>query len=223
MARDQHLTVEGDLVSRSEFFDEADLDAALARFDELSRPTPKLENAASQVRTNAPDASSRRATGTRWRRCWPTTSSVDDRRHVVTPASPRSRSRDRGRASNRRPRGHDNDSDRHCDPRRAPRPHACSRFRAATDLSRFNVEILNVVEIDADERIAAVVVFDPDDSTPPSRSSTPATSPAKPPPTRTHGRSSRGPTPRLNRREIPANDAGLGEHRPPARSSVRAR
>ena len=32
------LTVEGDLISRSEMFDEADLDAALARFDELSRP-----------------------------------------------------------------------------------------------------------------------------------------------------------------------------------------
>ena len=30
-------------------FDEADLDAALARFDELSRPPPRLENAASRV------------------------------------------------------------------------------------------------------------------------------------------------------------------------------
>ena len=32
------LTIEGDLVSRGELFDEADLDAALARFDELDRP-----------------------------------------------------------------------------------------------------------------------------------------------------------------------------------------
>ena len=30
------LTVEGDLINRCEIFDEADLDAALARFDELS-------------------------------------------------------------------------------------------------------------------------------------------------------------------------------------------
>ena len=30
-------------------FDEADLDIAITRFDELSRPTPRLENAASQV------------------------------------------------------------------------------------------------------------------------------------------------------------------------------
>ncbi len=43
------LTVEGDLISRCEIFDEAEIDAALARFDELSRPAPRLENAASQV------------------------------------------------------------------------------------------------------------------------------------------------------------------------------
>ena len=43
------LTVEGDLIGRCEIFDEADIDAALARFDELSRPAQRLENAASQV------------------------------------------------------------------------------------------------------------------------------------------------------------------------------
>ncbi len=32
------LTVQGDLISRGEIFDEADLVAALARFDELGRP-----------------------------------------------------------------------------------------------------------------------------------------------------------------------------------------
>ena len=36
MAADRALTVEGDRISRCEKFDEADLDAALARFDELS-------------------------------------------------------------------------------------------------------------------------------------------------------------------------------------------
>ena len=43
------LTVGGDLISRGEIFDEADLDAALARFEQLSRPPPQLENTASQV------------------------------------------------------------------------------------------------------------------------------------------------------------------------------
>ena len=42
-------TVDGNLINRIELFEEADLDAALARFDELSRPAPRLENAASQV------------------------------------------------------------------------------------------------------------------------------------------------------------------------------
>ena len=42
-------TIDGDLINRSELFDEDDLDAALARFDELSRPAPRLENAASRV------------------------------------------------------------------------------------------------------------------------------------------------------------------------------
>jgi hypothetical protein len=43
------LTVEGDLLTRVEVFDEADLEAALARFDELQPQAPRLENAASQV------------------------------------------------------------------------------------------------------------------------------------------------------------------------------
>ncbi len=43
------MAVEGDMVNRCEIFDEADLDAALARFDQLSRPAPRLENAASQA------------------------------------------------------------------------------------------------------------------------------------------------------------------------------
>ena len=43
------ITLDRDLIDRLEVFDEGDLDAALARFDQLSRPAPRLENAASQV------------------------------------------------------------------------------------------------------------------------------------------------------------------------------
>ena len=43
------MTVEGDLVSRAELFDEADLDAAIAKFEQLSCPAPRLENTASQI------------------------------------------------------------------------------------------------------------------------------------------------------------------------------
>nr|WP_197515068.1 AAA family ATPase [Mycobacterium sp. 1245805.9] len=43
------MTVDGEMVSRMEVFDETDLDSALARFDQLGRPAPQLENAASQA------------------------------------------------------------------------------------------------------------------------------------------------------------------------------
>ncbi len=43
------LTVEGDMVSRSEVFDETDIDTAIARFEQLSRPVPRLENAATRT------------------------------------------------------------------------------------------------------------------------------------------------------------------------------
>ncbi|MGV0850343.1 BTAD domain-containing putative transcriptional regulator [Mycolicibacterium phlei] len=43
------IAVEGHLVSRCEIFDEADLDAALAQFDELEVPPPRVENTASRA------------------------------------------------------------------------------------------------------------------------------------------------------------------------------
>ncbi len=43
------VTVDGEMVNRSEIFDEADLDAAIARFEQLSRPAPRLENTASRA------------------------------------------------------------------------------------------------------------------------------------------------------------------------------
>src|SRR5262249_46060384 len=38
-----------EMVNRSELFDETHLDAAIARFDQLSRPAPRLENAVSRL------------------------------------------------------------------------------------------------------------------------------------------------------------------------------
>ena len=66
------LTVEGDLVNRCEIFDEADIDAALARFDELTSRSRdwKTRQAKSQ---NAFTRTSRPATGSAWRKHWPTT------------------------------------------------------------------------------------------------------------------------------------------------------
>ena len=42
-------TVAGDLINRIEIFDETDLDDALAKFEELSRPPRRLENSATRV------------------------------------------------------------------------------------------------------------------------------------------------------------------------------
>src|SRR6185312_4644803 len=43
------FTFEGDRISRLEIFDDSDLDAALARFDELQPQAPRVENAATQM------------------------------------------------------------------------------------------------------------------------------------------------------------------------------
>src|SRR6185312_6172705 len=43
------FTFEGDRISRLEIFDDSDLDAALARFDELQPQAPRAENAATQL------------------------------------------------------------------------------------------------------------------------------------------------------------------------------
>ena len=76
------VTFEGDLLSRAELFDEADVDRAIAKFDQLSQPAPRLENTASRV-------------GARYLahfapRDWDTMAEMladdfwaDDRRHVV--------------------------------------------------------------------------------------------------------------------------------------------
>ena len=56
-------TVEGDSISRCEMFDETELDAALARFDELDRP-PLLENSATQIWAHLVAAFNRRDVAT---------------------------------------------------------------------------------------------------------------------------------------------------------------
>src|SRR5277367_5601759 len=157
------FTVEGDLISRCEIFNEADLDAALARFEELQPQAPRLENAASQVyeRFQAHFAA----------RDWDAIADMltadlysDDRRPVVgggirpgrdaliedlravadveiTNATSDAIATRGGRlalARARYSRGHGE-----------PRP--------------FHVDFLQLVEIDAEDRITALIAFDPDD------------------------------------------------------------
>ena len=66
------LTLEGDRIGRCEIFDEADLDAALARFEELQPQARRLENAASRLGHSFFALLARTKSGTRWPRSWRT-------------------------------------------------------------------------------------------------------------------------------------------------------
>ena len=91
----------------------------------------------------------------------------------------------------------------HRDPRRAPRPHSCPILGGDRDRRRSSPRSLSVVEIDPTSRSRRSSCSTSTTSTPPSPSSTRGTSPAKRPPTRTRGRSSRQAYAALNRRELP--------------------
>ncbi|CRZ16617.1 BTAD domain-containing putative transcriptional regulator [Mycolicibacterium neworleansense] len=161
--RDLHvLMVAGDTVCRSELFNESDLEAALIRFDELSRPGHRLENAASR----ATDRFLERFAARDWDAMAKSVTediSFDDRRRVINADL------------------------------QIGRESFIENFRIAADLGatqsptaiatrgeriilararfslgggapeEFGLELLHVIEIDSDNRIAATVTFDPDD------------------------------------------------------------
>ena len=152
-------TADGDLISRFELFDDADLDAALAKFEELSRPAPQLENAASRV----------------YGRLWTYFTAHDWVAVAETLADDMSND-DRRRAANAGIR-HGPDA-LIADMRMsvdlgltnatfsviATRGHRLILTRAHyTSRNAFQLDGLDLIEIDADDRVAAVVSFDPDD------------------------------------------------------------
>ena len=112
------------------------------------------------------------------------------------------------------------DVDRHGDPRGAPCP-LRGRFSGRDQgPEAFVTEVLGIVEINADERIVAVVMFDPDDIDAAFAELDARYLAGEAARTRTRGRSSR----RLRRAQparAPAINTGLGEHRPPVTGNVR--
>ena len=142
-------------INHSELFDEADLDAALARFDELSRPAPRLENAASRV--------AERFWAHFAARDWDAMAemladdiSSDDRRRVVNAGIRHGRDAEIADMRAVADLGITNVTSTVI----ATRGERLVLIRAAFTLARpgpeaFHVEILDVVEIDADDRIAA--------------------------------------------------------------------
>jgi hypothetical protein len=157
------FTFDGDLISRCELFDEGDLDAAVARFEEMQPQAPRLENTASQIIE-------------RYQACfavrdWAAMAELladdivaDDRRRVVNAGIRRGR-------------------DVHIADMRAAVQVGAETISASVIATRserlavahvrsFNLgfppaevgaETLGIAEIDADERIVAMVTFDPDD------------------------------------------------------------
>jgi tetratricopeptide (TPR) repeat protein len=154
------FTVKGELFDRCELFDESDLDWALSRFDELSRPR-RLENTASRVEARCQSCIAARD--------WDAMAAaladdvaIDDRRRVVNAGVRRGRQAvvddlrvgaDVGLTQIR------------------PTPMAIRGERLTLCHIRYGsdqnsdaglIDLLQIVEIDTDERIAALVLFDPD-------------------------------------------------------------
>ncbi|TDO14340.1 putative ATPase [Mycobacterium sp. BK086] len=157
------LTFDGDAINRCELFDEADLDDALARFDELDRRLPLPENAASRLGAllvahyAARDwgaVAAMLACNTRF----------DDRRSVVNAGSARGRdivveqlrlTADAGTAN----------AFAACIATRGDRL-ALGRFRYSSGDSQgepFFSEFLAIAETDCDDLIVARIVFDLED------------------------------------------------------------
>jgi hypothetical protein len=155
------LIVEGDLINRSELFDEADLDAALARFDELRRPAPRLENSASQVYD--------RLNGYFADRDWAAAAESmakdmfdDDRRRVVNAGIRRGRDAVIANLRTAADLGAKNITSTAI-ATRGDRLALCRLSLSGRGPEAFHTEVLGIVEIDVDERFVAHVMFDPDD------------------------------------------------------------
>ena len=153
-------TVDGDRINRCELFDETDLDAALARFDELSRPRQALENTASQV--------SERLWASFTKSDWHTVAEVlaegivsHDRRHVVNAGTRRGREVQVADLRAAVDVGAENVTLKLLGTRGDRL--ALSHLRFSNRRLEFAGDVLAITEIDADERIVAHFSFDVDD------------------------------------------------------------
>ena len=121
------FAVEGERSCRTELFDEADIDAVIARFDQLRSPAPRLENAGSQVYERFLASFAARD----WDAMGETLADDafhDDRRRVVgggTRTGPCCRDRRNVRTCRHRRQAHRFRN--HCHTRRAPYPQSFAR------------------------------------------------------------------------------------------------
>lgn len=156
------MTFEGDRINRCELFDESNLDAALARFDELHGQTRRLENAASRAEHRLFDRSSTHD----WvaiAEILAPDSFVDDRRRVVNVGF--WDGRDAVMANMRALAEGLAQVSLTVIATRGDRL-ALIRvwsFNRDSRQGEFDIEMLGIAETDADGRISSHVFFDPDD------------------------------------------------------------
>ena len=217
------FTFDGDLLNRYELFDEADLDAALAKFEQLSRPAPQLENTASQVA----ERFSTHFAARDWGAMAETLAddiSTDDRRRVVGAGLRQGRDAVHAELSAVTDIGVENATSDAI----ATRGEHLALNRARTwgrdqRPEAFLTDMLSIVEINADERIVALVTFDPDDFEA-AIAELDARYLAGEAAAHAHTWSAitRGHA-ALNRRELPPTTTDLRQYRPPAGTRVRDR
>ena len=158
------LTVDGDLINRFEIFDEADLDAALARFD---RAQPAGTAAGKHGEPSAYEHFEAHFAA----RDWDAMAEIladdvfrDDRRRVVSAELRQGRDAEIANCSALAEIGVTHVTSTSLRPAGERLALVVSASRAATSEPRRSApRSLVIVEIDADERIVAIVVFDPDD------------------------------------------------------------
>lgn len=153
------LTIEGELLNRCEIFDEADLDVALAEFDQLSHPRPRLQNAASRA--------AERFRTFFVRRDWDALkvllideSLVEDRRQVVSSPLLRGRDDEIANLQAMADIGVTTVSSAVIAVRGERLALSRTQFSGADD---FHADVLDVVEIDNEGRLVGYVCLDPDD------------------------------------------------------------
>ena len=154
------MVVEGDLIARCEMFDEADIDAALARFDEL-HPHPTGWRTRRRAYTSATMSFRGSRLGPAKLKCWPKTTSV-----TIVDVSPTKEYDVAGTPNSRACRSSriwESQVSRRLIAIRGDRLALC-RTRGTTRFRRDSRgRLLRIVEINADDQVAARIAFDLED------------------------------------------------------------
>src|SRR5258708_2977163 len=150
------------MINRTEVFDEADRDIAMAAFDQLSGPAPRLENAACQMGDRF---LAHFAAGD-----WDAMAEIladnlsnEDRRRVVSTGIFDGRDAQMANARAIAELWSTNVTRTVMATRGRNLSLARVSFSRGEGVEAFLTEFLVVIEIDADERISAIIVFDVDD------------------------------------------------------------